>query len=148
MLWLKDADRTAAHAESVEQLFRPPAGRPWPPVHAAFCARETQLNHSTRTWIGRRIFDRSGRPLGWVADVLVEERSLEETIEDGDGIHAWAVRPLFAIVRLGFRLGRPVGPSVFVPIDEISDDAYGLRRRREGSYIRSMLRLDVPMSTR
>ncbi|HLQ35881.1 MAG TPA: hypothetical protein VK457_24600 [Chloroflexota bacterium] len=107
--------------------------------HAAFCLSETPLCHESRRWLGRRVLDRHGQPLGWVQDVVVEERSLEETIDDGDGSHAWAVQPLFAMVAVPGRFGRLDARTVFVPAAELVEQGVSLRCKRDGHHIRGIL---------
>jgi len=78
---------------------------------------ETPFWVAQQDWLGVRVIDRQGRTLGRVVDVLVEARSLNETVaEDGDG-NGWGVRAAYAVVSCRARsLPFSKQRQVFIPM--------------------------------
>ncbi len=90
--------------------------------------RETGLVDAHEDWVGRTVLDAYYRAFGQIADLLVEERSIEDAArEDGDP-RAWTVRPVYAIVRLGTNwLSRRLNRQVILPVDELVEEGDALK---------------------
>ncbi|HEX6512405.1 MAG TPA: PRC-barrel domain-containing protein [Chloroflexota bacterium] len=140
-----------AYAPDVElvspssRVVRIPIMRRWQspversPRHTAVYLKEAHLSHDAERWIGRAVHDCTGRLLGRVDDLLMEERSLEETVAEGERATGWAARPLFAVVKAGGLSGGFGAKSVFVPIAELNEGDGQLRWKRHACYIRAVL---------
>ena len=92
-------------------------------MHPIYGLRETHLVEAHASWIGREVRDRLGRHLGRVADILVEDRSVEDAArEDGD-VHGWTTRAELVVIAVGGGLLDRLWPrqTVVLPVQAVHE---------------------------
>lgn len=110
-------------------------------MHPIYQLKETRLEERHKDWLGREVRDRYGRHLGHVKEILVEERSLEQAIQEDNDVRGWTARADFVIVGVETGLlGRLHSQhTVLLPVDMVQEQDGALVADEDGDEIRTAL---------
>jgi hypothetical protein len=110
------------------------------PKRSLFRLSETPLFEPRQRWRGMRVLDRYGRSIGWVRDVLVEHRTLDEAVKQDRDDRAWGVCATYAVVTVGAGLfARFSSRTVLIPVPRLIEHQGVLQADEDLSDIRTTL---------